>query len=431
MKVVAFLPVKGTSSRIENKNTKLLDGKPLFLHTLEKLMDCDFIDGVYIDTESEHIANIAAYTGCNILMRDPALASNKTDGNQLLLNQVKQVDADLYLQVLCTSPFLEISTIKKSVEILQQNDNYDSVTLVKKEKQYTWGEDGANYDINAIPNSVDLPDLKIETMGLYCITKKAIELTGRRIGQKPYLLEVTPTEAVDVNYPEEFEMANFLMAGKREKEREHFRNLSKILSSPILSDVFDELGLTGYIQGLLPNIPVKKVLGRAKTLHLRKLKEGEDYTGIYDALNSYRTIIPGDVIIVQNETPEYAYFGNLNANLAIRQGAVGAIVDGHTRDSKEVLDLDFPVFARGTTAKDVKGKGTVESINQPISVKGITVNPGDLIFADSEGVVVIPRAYEEKVIREALKVIQQENNILQDITLNKPVGEILDKNGYF
>ncbi len=53
MKIVAFLPVKGTSSRIENKNIKLLDGKPLFLHTLEKLSSCSFIDEVYLDSESE------------------------------------------------------------------------------------------------------------------------------------------------------------------------------------------------------------------------------------------------------------------------------------------------------------------------------------------------------------------------------------------
>ena len=53
MKIVAFLPVTGTSSRIENKNIKLLDGKPLFLHTLEKLSSCSFIDEVYLDSESE------------------------------------------------------------------------------------------------------------------------------------------------------------------------------------------------------------------------------------------------------------------------------------------------------------------------------------------------------------------------------------------
>jgi len=70
MKVVAFLPAKGSSSRIKCKNLKLLDGKPLFLHTLEKLMECDFIDEVYLDTESNEIINLASETNCKILKRN-------------------------------------------------------------------------------------------------------------------------------------------------------------------------------------------------------------------------------------------------------------------------------------------------------------------------------------------------------------------------
>ena len=62
MKVVAFLPAKGTSERIESKNMKLLNGKPLFLHTLEKLVECDFIDEVYLDSESDEILNYANYS---------------------------------------------------------------------------------------------------------------------------------------------------------------------------------------------------------------------------------------------------------------------------------------------------------------------------------------------------------------------------------
>lgn len=64
MKVVAFVPAKGSSSRIESKNVKLLDGKPLFLHTLEKLVQCDFIDEVYLDTESDEIIALASEVPC-------------------------------------------------------------------------------------------------------------------------------------------------------------------------------------------------------------------------------------------------------------------------------------------------------------------------------------------------------------------------------
>ena len=94
MKVAVFLPVKGSSSRIESKNIKLLDGKPLFIHTLEKLLACDFIDEVYLDTESEQVINIASYLSHKVMRRDVALANNKTDGNKLFYNEVCFTEAE-------------------------------------------------------------------------------------------------------------------------------------------------------------------------------------------------------------------------------------------------------------------------------------------------------------------------------------------------
>ena len=118
MKIVAVVPVKGTSERIENKNIKLLDGKPLFLHTIEKLLSCNFLDEVYLDTESDKIIDIVSdYKKLKIFKRDPSLANNKTDGHKLFYNEVKNIEADIYVQILCTSPFIKKETIKKGIEI--------------------------------------------------------------------------------------------------------------------------------------------------------------------------------------------------------------------------------------------------------------------------------------------------------------------------
>ena len=107
MKVVAFLPAKGTSSRIEAKNKKLLNGKPLFFHTLKKLVECDFIDEVYLDSEDDEILDFADYLEYKKLKRDPALANNKTDGHQMFYNEVKQVEADIYIQIFVPAPLLK------------------------------------------------------------------------------------------------------------------------------------------------------------------------------------------------------------------------------------------------------------------------------------------------------------------------------------
>lgn len=433
MKVVAFLPAKGSSERIENKNIKILDGKPLFLRQLEKLCELKFIDEVYLDTESDEIIELASHIDCKVLKRDPSLASNKTDGNKLFYNETSQVDADIYIQILATSPFIKGDTILEGINLLKESNEYDSVVLVKKEKQYTWNSSNntTNYDINAIPNSNILDDTIIETMGLYIIKASAAKSLKRRIGNKPYLLEASALEAVDVNYPDEFELANYIAAGIRENERKVFRNLSHLLSSPILSDIFDELNIKNKIlSGFRLNIDGKKILGRAKTLKIKR-KEVNDKTSIYDALLTYQTIVPNDIIVVENECPDFAYFGELNANLAIRAGAIGAIVGGNTRDNNEVSKLQFPVFSTGLNCQDIKNNGTVAHYNKPINIKGVEINVNDLIFADAEGIVVIPQIFEKEIINYAINVLKKENKIVSEVAEGIDVREIRSRHGDF
>ncbi|MGM0563715.1 MAG: cytidylyltransferase domain-containing protein [Pseudomonadota bacterium] len=431
MKVAAFLPAKGTSGRIKNKNLALLDAKPLFLHTLEKLARISEIDEVYLDTESEEIIELANHVDCKILHRDPALANNKTDGNQLLLNQASQVDADIYLQILCTSPFIEEETIRQCIQSLTNSAEHDSAVLVEKTKQYTWSESGPNYDIERIPNSHDMDDTIIETMGLYAIRKEALNQTRRRIGDKPLMIDAKPLEAIDVNYPEDFELANLIAAGLHEQERSLFKNLTNHLSSPVLSDVLDELGYPNQvIQGLGLSLSERKMFGRAKTLKIKKAEPGDPHD-IYQAYQMYPTVRRGDIIAVETEVPEYAYFGELNANLSFRAGAVGAIIGGHTRDKSGVDKLHFPVFSKGYTCKDVKGKGNFEYMNKAITIDGVQVDYESLIFGDSDGIVVIPREVEQQVIDKARDIIEAEGKILIDINTNRNINNILGDHGTF
>jgi len=430
-KIVAFMPAKGTSNRVENKNLRLLDGLPLYLHAIKKLMSCEFIDEVYLDTESDSIITMAKDTGCRIIKRDPSLATNTTDGNKLLMNEIENVKSDIYVQLLCTSPFIEIETIKIACSLVANDGNYDSVTLVKKEKQYRWNDSKPLYDIKNIPNSNTLEDTIIETMGLYVITDEAANKTKRRIGEQPYLLEVTPVESVDVNWPDDFYLAENIAAGLREQKRKHLNIIKNHLSSPMLSDILDDLGYKNQIiTKLIPNYSTK-ILGYAKTLKLRSLGPNEDPKGIYDALKSYKWVVPNDIIVVENEASEFAYFGELNANLAMREGAVGAIVGGVTRDKLEVTRIGFPVFSSGSNCQDVRGRATVESWNRTINLFGVTVPPDSLIFADDEGVVVIPKEIEKKTLQLAFDTIRNENSILTEIALGIDVNSLVDKYGNF
>lgn len=433
MKVVAFLPVKGTSERIKNKNTSLLNGKPLFLHTLEKLVKCSFIDEVYLDTEMDSIYDMGKYTGCTYLKRDPALASNKTDGHSLFYNEAKKVDADIYIQVLGTSPFIKPSTIEKGVNILKEHgDEYDSVILVHREKQYTWNETGPNYDREHIPNSKDLPDTVIETMGLY-ITNRDVALNKqRRYGLRPYLLDAEPIEATDVNYPLDFEYAEVISKGLKSIENRKLEFLKKIINSAQLSDVLDDNGLPNQvITGLRCNIDGTKIFGRARTLKIRELKEGEDFHGIYDALKSYSEISDNDIILVENECPKYAYFGELNTMLSIRSGACATIVGGVTRDRDNVIKMQYPVFSEGFNCKDVRGRATMESYNRTITIHGVEISPSDLVFADNDGIVIIPAKYEKKIMNAVIEKLSMENNVSSEIAKYSDPMDIVERIGAF
>lgn len=432
MKIVAFLPAKGTSSRVQNKNTRIFNGEPFFAFTLKKLLKCDFIDEVYIDSEDENILTIGERLGAKPMRRDPNLASNATDGNRLFYNEVKQVEADIYIQILCTSPFIKIDTLRRAVDTLKEHSQYDSVVLGRSEKVYEWLDNNPTYDVANIPNSVDLPERFFEAMSLYVIRAEAAKTTQRRIGNAPCMITATPIELIDVNTPDEFILAETVAAGILAEENRRLRLLGTFLSSPILSDICDEMGINSVLSRHFScNLPHQRTIGRARTLEIRPTVEGESPTGIYEALQSYKLVANNDIIVVKNQLPEYAYFGEMNMSLAIRSGACAAIIDGVTRDSAATIKGDFPVYARGVYCRDIKGRGTVKSMNEPIEIDGVLIDPSSLIFADQDGIVVLPPKHEEEILRRAVDVLVTEKNILADVCSDVEIDMLVERNGFF
>lgn len=438
MKVYAFVPAKGTSERVENKNMRFLDGERLYIRALKKLLQCKEIDKVFLDTESQEMFDMANYLPIEFMKRNPELANNKTDGHKMFVNEVNSYpDADIYVQLLCTSPFIEPETIDNAIKTLKNDASYDSAILMKRDKFYMWENGQPLYDINHIPNSKDLPFTEIESMGLYICRKETSLKLQRRYGNKPLMVYGKIHESVDVNTPEDLAFAETFAAGLRRKENKNLNLIKHFLSSPALSDLLDDMAIEKgekcgcVINGLQCNIANSRILGRANTLRLRALKPGEDFHGIYDALSSYDGVAENDVIIVENECSNYAYFGDLNARLAIRSGACGVVVDGVTRDKQQTALLGLPVFARGYNAADVRRRATTDYINKPIKVAGHTVNPGDLVFIDENAMVVIYQKYEKEVIDRVLQTFKNEKNIVNDILEQKNVHQITKERGAF
>ncbi len=429
-RTVAFVPAKSHSSRIENKNMRILDGEYLFHRKLRQLLKCSLIDEVWLDTDSDEMAQLAADLPVKRLKRPRELASNATDGHELFAYECSQVEAEIYIQALCTSPFITEETVERALRTLEEHPEADSLVAVSRQKQYRWEDGAPAYGWERIPNSVDLPDTVVEAMGLYIVRCRGARPT-KRFGRNPVLFELKPEELIDVNWPQDLALAEAICAGHRAASNLALAQRLPYLSTSVLADVCKDLGIRAALPQNIRAQGPYKIFGRAKTLELGPVQPGESWRGIYRALDSYEFVRPGDVIIVSTSLPDYAYFGELNANLAIRAGAVGAVIDGFTRDTDAVRLLRFPVFARGAYCADVRMEGTVRAMNGEVDIGGVKIRNHDFILGDSDGVVVVPEARWPEVIDEAWKRIGQEWTIKMQIALGLPPEQILKQTGPF
>ena len=207
MKKVAFIPIKMNNERLPNKNTKAFDnGKPLIYYILKTLEKVKELDEVYVYCSDESIKKFLPKS-VKFLKRDPYLDKSTTPFNDVLTYFAKDIDADVYVLTHATAPFIKSESISKGLNKVLSGE-YDSALSVKKMQEFIWKDNKPfNYDINNIPRTQDLEEMYVETCGLYVYTREVIS-NKRRIGDKPYLVEVSDIEAVDINNHIDLEIAN-------------------------------------------------------------------------------------------------------------------------------------------------------------------------------------------------------------------------------
>lgn len=209
MKTVAIIPIKQKSERVPGKNLRLVGEKPLYQYLLDKLSSCNF-DEIFIDSDSEEIKEYSQRRGYQFIQRKPELSENTASGNDLLNYHTEIIEADCYFQLFVTSPLLKTETINNCIEILQNNQKYDSIFTTKS--IYTWfWFDGqpVNYNPRILPRSQDAKPVIMETTGLYGIKRQSLLKNKARIGQSPYFYEVTDAEAIDLDNEFDFNLLEF------------------------------------------------------------------------------------------------------------------------------------------------------------------------------------------------------------------------------
>lgn len=209
MKTACFVPIKANSERVPGKNLRELNGKKLYTYICEHIKLANVFDDVYVDTNSEEVAEFAEKIGFNVIERKPELTENTVNGNDLMVyHQQIFPDYDYYFQLFATAPYLQPTTIKACYNKLINSEEYDSCfTAMENHSFYWYANMPVNYRPGILPRSQDMLPVIEETTGLYGISSDSLKKYKCRIGRKPYMHIVNKYEAVDINTEEDLLMA--------------------------------------------------------------------------------------------------------------------------------------------------------------------------------------------------------------------------------
>ncbi len=209
MKTVAMMPIKLQNERLPGKNTKLLGGKPLLQYELCNLLSTGLADEIYVYCSSEEIIPYIP-KGVRFLKRPKYLDLPTSNFTQIFESFLKSVTADIFIYAHATAPYVSVDTMSECINAVKSGI-YDSAFCAVKIQDFLW-QDGKplNFCAENLPRSQDLKPIFRETSGIYVFTKDVFMSLHRRVGRMPFIKEVTYREAVDINTPEDFELAKLM-----------------------------------------------------------------------------------------------------------------------------------------------------------------------------------------------------------------------------
>lgn len=201
-------------------------------------------------------------------------------------------------------------------------------------------------------------------------------------------------------------------------------------TTAILSDSLDKVGyrqqvLAGRLECVIPGT---RIFGRARTAEFAPTDVRDPERPYDDAIEFIDSIEPGDLVVIgTGESNASAFWGELFSAAAIGRGAVGMITDGNLRDVDRIIGLGFGAFGRGARPIDYRGRMLLAASHAPVTIGGVLITPGDLVMADDDGTVVIPRSIEAEVIAAATERVSGESIVLEELLGGATLRQVWDK----
>lgn len=223
MKIKALLPMKGHSERVPDKNIKNFCGRPLYYVVLTALLRSEYIDKVVINTDSDIIKEGALknFERVVIIDRPKKIQGDFVSMNDIIAYDLSKIDGEHFLQTHSTNPLLQSSAIDLAIETYFKNlDQFDSLFSVTRLQTRLYWQDGSpvNHNPNELLRTQDLPPVYEENSNFYIFSKKSFVDAGEsRIGLKPQMFKISKLEAVDIDEPEDWEIAEILYKRRANK----------------------------------------------------------------------------------------------------------------------------------------------------------------------------------------------------------------------
>jgi len=196
-------------------------------------------------------------------------------------------------------------------------------------------------------------------------------------------------------------------------DKELFTIVKNELFTALVGDVLDKLGYTRQFLSpfIKPLDPLMVVIGRAMPVLEADVPDDvventknpllkKPFGLMFEALDDLQE---NEVYICSGSSYNYALWGGLMSTRAIKLRAAGAVMNGYSRDTSEILKLNFPTFSIGSYAQDQGARGKVLDYRIPIEFNAVRINPGDLVYGDRDGVIIIPKAVEKEAFAGAIE----------------------------
>jgi 4-hydroxy-4-methyl-2-oxoglutarate aldolase len=211
------------------------------------------------------------------------------------------------------------------------------------------------------------------------------------------------------------------------------KEIREKLFCALLSDVLDALGCMDQAlpARIRPLDDASVMVGRARTAIFADIYEVTPNVNPYELeIAMIDSLNPDEIpVFACGATGRIAPWGELLSTASKARGAAGALMDGMVRDIKAIRTMGFPVFHGGIGPLDSKGRGKIVVLDVPIECAGVKVAPGDLIFGDADGVVVVPKALESQALAAAFEKLKGERNTLAELRAGAKLGDVYAKYG--